>query len=281
MANPTKLKPRPFIKMHGTGNDVIIFDCAKQSTFQNLTHIARKLCNRHTGIGADQLVLLVKSRKADFGMKVFNADGSEAEMCGNGIRCLARYIKEAGLSAKKELMIETLGGLKKVRHMGKLVEVNMGEPVMKGKDIPVNLSGRVVNRPLKTEVKDFRITCLSMGNPHCVTFHEDLQGLTVERFGPLLENHHIFPRRANISFVNVVGKNEIHMRVWERGAGETLACGTAACASAVAAVLNGFTERNVTVVLPGGRLDIEWSPKDNHVYMRGPAETVFRGEVVV
>lgn len=281
MAGQSKPKPRQFVKMQGAGNDAIIFDCLKQPVFQNPTHMSKKLCNRHTGIGADQLVILIKSRKADFGMRVFNADGSEAEMCGNGIRCLARYIKEVGLSSRKELNIETLGGLRKVKHMGKLIEVDMGEPIMKGKDIPVNLSGRVVNRPLKTDIKDFRITCLSMGNPHCVTFHEDLQNLDVERFGPMLENHHIFPRRANISFVNVVGKNEIHMRVWERGTGETLACGTAASAATVASVLNGFTERKVTVTLPGGKLEIEWSQKDNHVYLRGPAETVFKGEIIV
>lgn len=233
------------------------------------------------GIGADQLVLLTKSGKFDFGMRVFNADGSEAEMCGNGIRCLARYIKDAGISSKKELTIGTLAGPKIVRHMGKFVDVDMGEPIMKGKDIPVNLSGRIVNRPLKTEVKEFRITCLSMGNPHCVTFHDDLQNVDVARFGPMLENHSIFPKRANIEFVNVISKSEIHMRVWERGAGETLACGTGACAAAVASVLNGFTDRKVTVVLSGGKLEIEWNAKDNHVHMRGPAEMVFKGDIVI
>lgn len=273
-----KTKGRQFVKMHGIGNDIILFDCLSH-TLQNPPHLARKLCNRHTGIGADQLVLLVKSRKCDFGMKIYNPDGSEAEMCGNGIRCLARYIKENGISVKKELTIETLAGPKRIKHMGKLIEVDMGEPVMKGKEIPCNLSGRVVNRPLKTETKEFRITCLSMGNPHCVTFHEDIQGIDIPKYGPILENHSIFPRRANIGFVNVTSKNDIHMRVWERGTGETLGCGTAACAATVASVLNGFTDRKVTVALPGGKLEIEWSTKGNHVYMRGPAEIVYKGEI--
>ncbi len=277
-ATKGKGKLRPFIKMHGIGNDIILFDCLKHS-IANPTHMARKLCNRHTGIGADQLVLLSKSRKCDFGVRFFNPDGSEAEMCGNGIRCVARYIKDAKLSAKKEICLETSAGPRTVKHKGKLIEVDMGEPIMKGKEIPVNLSGRVVNRPLKTENKEFRITCLSMGNPHCITFHENLDELAVDKYGPLLETYSTFPKKANISFVNVMSKKEIHMRVWERGTGETLGCGTAACASAVASVLNGFTDRKVTIVLPGGKLEVEWSTKDNHVYMRGPAEPVFKGEI--
>ena len=280
MAGHAKPKGRPFIKMQGAGNDFILLD-ALHHAIQNPPHLARKLCNRHMGIGADGMLLLLKSSKQDFSLRIFNADGSEAEMCGNGIRCLARYIKDAGISSKKELMIDTPAGPRKVKHVGKLIEVDMGEPIMKGKDIPVHLSGRIINRPLKTESKEFRITCLSMGNPHCVTYHEDLPSVPVERFGPLLENHSIFPRRANVSFVNVISKNEIHMRVWERGAGETLACGTAACAAAVASVLNGYTDRKMTVVLPGGKLEVEWSPKDNRVLMRGPAETVFKGEIVI
>lgn len=277
----SKIKTRTFVKMHGIGNDIILFDCLHHQAFQNPNHLARKLCNRYTGIGGDQLVLLLKSTKHDFSIKIFNADGSEAEMCGNGIRCVARYIKDSKISSKKEIVINTLAGPRKARHMGKFIEVDMGEPTMKGKDIPVNLSGRIINRPLKTETKDFRITCLSMGNPHCITYHEDLPSVPVERFGPLLENHSIFPKRANISFVNVISRGEIHMRVWERGAGETMACGSAACASAVASVLNGFTDRKMTVVLRGGKLEVEWSTKDNHVYMRGPAETVFKGEIEI
>lgn len=281
MAVKSKTKAREFIKMHGTGNDVILFDCLHHSAFQNPGHLAKKLCNRHLGIGADQMLLLLKSGKFDFNMRTFNADGSEAEMCGNGLRCLGKYIKDAGISSKRELTIGTPGGPRRIKHGGKFIEVDMGEPIVKGKDIPVNLSGRIINRPLKTETKEFRITCLSMGNPHCVTFYEDLQNVAVDKFGPLLEHHPIFPKRANISFVNIISKNEIHMRVWERGAGETMACGTASCASAVASVLNGFTDRKVTVVLSGGKLEVEWNAKDNHVYMRGPAETVFKGEVTI
>lgn len=280
MATVKKPKARQFIKMQGIGNDMIVFDCLHQ-TIPNPPHVARKLCNRHMGIGADQLILLLKSSKCDYAMRVFNSDGSEAEMCGNGLRCLARYVRDSRLTTKRELVVDTPAGRKNVKFVGKLIEVDMGEPIMRGKEIPVNLSGRVVNRPLKTESKEFRITCLSMGNPHCITFHDDLQNLAVERFGPLLENHSVFPKRANISFVNVTSRNDLHMRVWERGAGETLGCGTAACAATVASVLNGFTDRKVVAALRGGKLEIEWSTKDNHVYMRGPAEMVFKGEVVI
>ncbi len=276
----SKGKLRQFTKMQGIGNDVILFDCMK-SAISNPPHAARKLCNRHTGVGADQLVMLLKSRKCDFQARFFNPDGSEAEMCGNGIRCVARYIKESKLSSKKALVIETKAGSRNLKFAGKLVEVDMGEPIMKGKEIPVNLSGRVINRPLKTETKEFRITCISMGNPHCITFHENLEELSVDKYGPLLESYSIFPKRANISFVNVTSKEEMHMRVWERGTGETMGCGTAACASTVGSVLNGFTGRKVTTLLPGGKLEIEWSAKDNHVYMKGPAEMVYKGEIVI
>lgn len=281
MAAKGKSKARTFHKMQGVGNDMIVLDCLKDH-IQSPIAISRRLCNRHFGIGADQLLLLQKSRKADFLMRIFNADGSEAEMCGNGARCIAQYIREMKLSTKKELEIETLAGIRKVKFItSKTIEVDMGEPIMKGKEIPVNLSGRIINRPLKTEVKDFRITCLSMGNPHCITFQEDIEHFDVRKFGPLLETHSIFPKKANVSFVNVISKNEIHVRVWERGVGETFGCGTAACASSVAAVLNGYTDRKVTASLKGGKLEIEWSQDDNHVYMRGPAEFVFKGEIVI
>lgn len=276
----SKHKERQFVKMHGLGNDVVLFDCMK-TAFANPAHIARKVLNRHTGVGGDQMVLLTKSRKADFGMRIFNADGSEAEMCGNGIRCLARYIRESKLSVKKELKIETPAGIRGAKFMGNSVEADMGEPQMKGKDIPVNLSGRIINRPLKIEAKDFRITCVSIGNPHCVVFHEDVAHFPVDRFGPLLENYHIFPKRTNVSFVNVVSKNELQMRIWERGVGETKSCGTAACAATVAGVLNGFAERKVTIMQPGGKLEVEWNRKDNHIYLKGPAELVFKGSIVV
>jgi len=276
----TKHKGRSFVKMHGLGNDVVVFDCLK-GMFPNPIHLARKLLNRHTGIGGDQLILLTKSRKADFGMRIFNTDGSEAEMCGNGIRCLARYIKDGKFSTKKELKIETLAGIRETKFIGNMVEVDMGEPQMKGKDIPVNLSGRIINRPLKIESKDFRITCLGIGNPHCVIFHEDVTNFQVERFGPIIENYHLFPKRINVSFVNVLAKNELQMRIWERGVGETRSCGSGACAAAVAAVLNGFADRKVQVTQPGGSLTVEWDRDNNHVYLKGPAETVFKGEIII
>lgn len=275
-----KGKARQFVKMQAVGNDAIILDCLK-SAIANPTHLARKLCNRHTGIGADQLILIAKSRKGDFNVRFFNPDGSEAEMCGNGIRCVARYVKEWGLSQKKHLEFETNAGIKPITIRGKMIDVDMGEPRMKGKEIPVNLSGRVINRPLKLEAKDFRITCLNVGNPHCIIFQENLAEFDLGRFGPMIEHHHVFPKRANVSFVNVVSRNEVHMRVWERGVGETQGCGTGACAATVASVLNGFTGRKVLVHLPGGKLEVEWNRKDNHILMSGPAEVVFTGEIAI
>ncbi|MBI4126884.1 MAG: diaminopimelate epimerase [Deltaproteobacteria bacterium] len=271
-------KKFPFVKMQAIGNDYVVLEALK-GPIANPNHLAKRLCNRRTGVGADQMLILTKSRKADFGMKTFNADGSEAEMCGNGIRCLARYVREHGITVKKEMVFETLSGLKPIKILGKQIQVDMGEPLMKGKEIPVNLSGRIVNRPLKIDAKDFRITCLSVGNPHCVIFHEAIREFPVERYGSLLENYHLFPKRVNVSFVNILARNEVEARVWERGAGETLGCGSAACAIGVASVLNGFTDRSVVVVMPGGKVSVEWNAKDNHIYLTGPAEEVFRGEL--
>lgn len=273
-------KMRPFVKMQSLGNDFVIFDCLK-SSFPNPNYVAKKCLNRHTGIGGDQLLLITKSRKADFGMKVYNPDGSEAEMCGNGIRCVARFIRDSNLSSKRSLEIETAGGIKVSMFIGNMVEVDMGEPEMKGKDIPVNLSGRIINRPLRVESRDFRITCLSLGNPHCVIFTENVADFPVEKFGPILETHNLFPRRINVGFVNVLSKTDLHMRVWERGVGETMSCGTSASAAAVAAVLNGFAERKVTVEQPGGKLSVEWNRKDNHIYLKGSADLVFKGEIAI
>ena len=272
-----KQKTLHFIKMQGAGNDCIIIDMMKSKPL-NHQRLARKICNRRFGVGADQLLLLSKSRKADFKMQIFNADGSEAEMCGNGIRCLARYIREAGYTSKKEMTIETLAGIREVKVSSKAVEVNLGEPKLKGKEIPVHLSGRIINRPLKIDSKDFRITCLSLGNPHCVIYQENLDTFPVEKYGPLLEHYHLFPHRTNISFVNVLSTGELKARVWERGVGETLACGTAAAASLVASVLNGFTERKVKIELPGGKLEVEWNRENNTVWLSGPAEKVCEGE---
>ncbi|MFH1654001.1 MAG: diaminopimelate epimerase [Pseudomonadota bacterium] len=273
-------KKTTFEKMVSIGNDSIIIDARKHLP-ANPSHVAKKLCNRKNGIGADQLIFLTNSKKADFGMKVYNADGSEATMCGNGIRGLARYINDHKLSTKKLLNIETASGIKPLKIKGKNIEVDLGEPLMRGEDVPVNFSGRVVNRPLKIENKDFRITCLSVGNPHCIIFQDDLKSFDVCKFGPMIEASSIFPKKANISFVNVFGKNEIQIRVWERGVGESLGCGTAASAATIAGVLNGFTDRKVTVHFPGGKLEVTWDQKTNHVHLKGPAETVFSGEITL
>lgn len=275
-----KSKKIPFVKAQALSNDCIIID-AIRNRFADSPRLIRKLCHRRSGIGADQLLVLSKSRKpnADFKMRIFNQDGSEAEMCGNGIRCLGLYIKEAKYTAKKEMTIETLAGIRTVKVTSKNIFVNLGEPKLKGKEIPVHLSGRIINRPLKVEARDFRITCLSLGNPHCVIFHENLESFDIARFGPLLENHHIFPNRANISFVNVIANNEMRARVWERGAGETPACGTGAGAILVASVLNGYTDRKAKVELAGGKLEVEWDKKTNSVWLAGPAEKVYEGTI--
>ncbi|MBI1909391.1 MAG: diaminopimelate epimerase [Deltaproteobacteria bacterium] len=271
----------PFTKMHGLGNDFIFIN-GLTSRLPNPKVTARELCDRRYGIGADQILILTKSRRADFRMQIFNADGGEVGMCGNGLRALARFVAEKKLSSKKELVIETGNGLQKVKVVGKnRILVDMGEPILKGKLIPVNLSGRAINRPVRVEGKEFRITCVSMGNPHAVIFMEDISSFRVEKYGPLLERHTLFPQRANIEFVKVLNREAMEMRVWERGAGETLACGSGACASAVAGVLNGFIDRKVTVHLKGGKLEIEWDRTTNHVKMIGPAETVFEGEVEI
>lgn len=278
----SRAKKVPFTKMQGIGNDVLIIDCTKSTAHAtNPSHLAKKLCNRHTGIGADQLMVLSKSRKYDYAVKTFNADGSEAEVCGNGLRCLAKYVREMKYTTKKEIVFETVVGPRETKVSSKAIEVDMGEPIMKGKDIPVNLSGRVVNRPLKMEAKDFRVTCLSVGNPHCIIFQDNLADFNLERFGPMIENHNVFPKKANVSFVNILSKNDAEVRVWERGAGETLGCGSAASAVCVAGVLNGFTDRKIKIQMPGGKLEVEWSTKNNHIYLKGPAEIICKGEALV
>jgi diaminopimelate epimerase len=281
MGADAKLKGRPFTKMYGTGNDFVVLPCFgfKPPSSQKL---GRDLCDRRRGVGADQLLMIHKSKKADFKLQTINPDGSEAEMCGNGIRCAAKFLMEEKFTTRREIKFETPAGIKAVKCLGKhSFQVDMGEPIMKGKDIPVNLSGRIINRPLKTELKEFRITCLSMGNPHCVIFTDDLENYPVEKVGPYLETYHCFPRRANIEFVSVVSASEIKMRVWERGAGETDGCGTGACAAAVASVLNGFTGREVTVVQQGGKVAVEWDKDTGKVILTGIAEVVFKGEVAI
>lgn len=270
-----------FTKMHGLGNDFIVVD-GRKTRLPNPKRVAKDLCRRRLGIGADQLLILKSSKKADFRMEIYNADGGQVEMCGNGIRCMAKFIRDLKVKDKQTLTIETLTGIQTIQVLprGRFL-VDMGKPILKGREIPVHLSGRVINRPIRTEGREFRVTCVSMGNPHAVVFSEDIATLPVEKQGPMIEKHHLFPKKTNVEFVKVVSDREIQMRVWERGAGETLACGSGACAAVVAAVLNGFTEREVKAHLPGGALDIAWDRDSGHVRMIGPAETVFSGEIEI
>lgn len=276
-----------FTKMHGLGNDFILIDCIKQPEAENLpfADLSKRLCNRRFSIGADQLLLLCQSNKADFKMKIFNADGGEVEMCGNGIRCLARYIWDNCLSDKNILEIETIAGIIRPERSGDMVKVDMGKPIFEAEKIPVNTNqvaekmAPIVDYPLRILDRDFKITCLSMGNPHAVIFLiEDLSDFPVSVYGQEIENHPIFPKRTNVEFVNIKNKSEISMRVWERGAGETMACGTGASAAGVAAMLKGLTAKKTVVHLPGGDLFIEWA-EDDHIYMTGPAEEVFEGTI--
>ena len=285
-----------FTKMHGLGNDFILIDCRGQacpSGTKNLQDISRQLCDRRFGIGADQILLLDNSSKADFQMRILNADGSEVEMCGNGIRCLAQYIWDRRLSEKDVLEIETLAGIMKPERSGDMVKVDMGEPIFEPEKIPVRLTresnpplpplskggtGGIIDYPLQIADREFKITCVSMGNPHAVIVVDDVSGFPVTYYGPMIETHSIFPRKTNVEFIQVLNRAEIKMRVWERGSGETMACGTGAAAAAVASSLKGLTEKTVTVHLLGGDLLIEQAV-NKHVYMTGPAVEVFEGSV--
>lgn len=270
--------------MHGIGNDFIVID-NRSSGLVKLPKLSKRLCDRRFGVGADQLLLLEKSKKADFKMRIFNADGSEVEMCGNGIRCLAKYIWDRKLSrAGKDgasLLIETPAGTIVPKKSGDHVEVDMGEPVLEGKDIPVAIQGTVINHPLKLLKNTFKITCVSMGNPHAVIVVNDVGSVPLSVWGPAIETHTLFPEKTNVEFIRIINSRNIKMRVWERGAGETLACGTGASAAGVASVLLGLTNRKVNVHLPGGKLLIKWNSKDNHVYMTGPAESVYEGVIEI
>lgn len=268
-----------FTKMHGLGNDFILIDCRKQK-LSALQSLSKRLCDRRFGIGADQLLLLYPSKIADFRMRIFNADGSEVEMCGNGIRCFAKYIWENSLSRKKVLAVETLAGIIRPEKKGRNVKVDMGEPILEGEHIPVDIEGSVLDYPVFVQDKTLNITCVSMGNPHAVIFVDKAVDFPVSYYGSALEKHKLFPKRTNVEFIEVMNPTEIKMRVWERGAGETMACGTGACAAAVASNLKGFTGRTLTVHLAGGDLLIEWA-KNNHVYMTGPAVKVFQGNIEI
>jgi diaminopimelate epimerase len=265
--------------MHGLGNDFIVVDCRKKN-IKKTGAVMKALSNRRFGIGFDQAIILKASKKADFSMDIYNGDGTRVEMCGNGIRCLAAYIWNRGLSKKKRLDIETLAGIIRPEKYGKLVRVDMGKPVLEGRLIPALADGMVKDYGLKAGDKTFKITCVSMGNPHCVIFVDDVDAFEVEKYGPLIETDKFFPKRTNVEFIQVLSSKRLKMRVWERGSGETLACGTGACASAVAGRLHGFTGQSVSVMLRGGALKIDLA-KDDHVYMTGPAEEVYDGEVEI
>ncbi|MFQ5850790.1 MAG: diaminopimelate epimerase [Candidatus Binatia bacterium] len=269
----------PFTKMHGCGNDFILMDCIREER-ADLEELAKKLCHRRFGIGADQLLTVHASTVADFKMKIRNADGGEVEMCGNGVRCFAKYVYDRGFTRKRELGVETLAGIVRLRLKGDQVEVDMGEPILEGRKIPVRAEGEIMNYPLEVDGTRYRVCCVSMGNPHCVVYFDDLDHLDLEGVGPRFEVHPFFPNRINTEFVQVLGPREVRMRVWERGAGETWACGTGACAVTVVGALTGRTQRKLTVHLLGGDLMIEWR-SDNRVYMRGGAEEVFQGVVKV
>ena len=283
-----------FTKMQGCGNDyVYVNGFAEHVDDQDKPALARKLSDRHFGIGGDGLIFINPSCEADFEMEMYNADGSRSEMCGNGIRCVAKYVYDKGLTDARHISIASGG---RVRHLDLQVEedpavpggrgsvtsvrVNMGSPILEPALIPVEASGhRVVDEPIEVDGRTFRMTCVSMGNPHAVVFAEDVAGMNLEQTGPSFENHARFPKRTNTEFVEILDRRTCFMRVWERGTGETLACGTGCCAVAVACVLNGLTESCLTVKLLGGELQIQWDRERNLIYMTGPAATVFEGQI--
>ena len=274
-----------FTKMHGIGNDYVYVNCFKE-TVENPVEVAKFVSDRHFGIGSDGLILIKPSKVADCYMEMYNADGSNSAMCGNGIRCVAKYVYDYGLTDKTEIDVETAAGIKHIVltiENGKAVKacVNMGEPILKPELVPVIGEGEMlVNEPILVDGEEYHMTCVSMGNPHAVVFlDKDVKDLEIEKIGPKFENHERFPQRVNTEFMYVMDRNTMNLRVWERGSGETWACGTGTCASVVASVLNGLTERKVLVHLLGGDLEIYWNEEDNHVYMTGPATTVFDGEI--
>ncbi len=275
-----------FTKMHGAGNDYVYVNAFEEKLPEHdLPRIAVMVSNRHTGIGGDGLILICPSVKADFRMRMFNADGSEAEMCGNGIRCVGKYVYDHGLTGSTDIAVETLGGMKRLQLNpgpdGKIatVRVDMGEPRFRPEQIPVDVAGvSAFGITAETAEGSWELNCVSMGNPHAVTFVDDTASLDMPRIGPPLESHNLFPKRCNIEFAHVVDRKNIRMRVWERGSGETLACGTGACATAVAAIRLGLVDSPVNLHLLGGMLTIEW-PGAGSVFMTGPATEVFTGEM--
>lgn len=283
-----------FTKMQGLGNDYVYVDCTKEE-LATPSDIAKAVSDRHFGIGSDGLILIKPSKVADFYMEMYNADGSRSAMCGNGIRCVGKYVYDFGLTDKLDVSIETAAGIKylNLRLLGgqvSEVRVNMGAPIFEPALVPTMLEATreiasgdktvpaVLDAPLTVDGKEYRVSCVSMGNPHVITYVDDEKAVDIEKIGPSFEHHEVFPERTNTEFIRVADRQNIYMRVWERGTGETLACGTGACASAVATMLNGMCDRKVTVHLLGGDLVIEWDEKENVVYMTGPAVTVFTGD---
>ena len=276
-----------FTKMHGIGNDYIYVNCFEEK-FDNLEKVSIYVSDRRKGIGSDGLVLIMPSDKADFRMRIFNADGSEAMMCGNATRCIGKYVYDKGLTDKTEITLETNSGIKYLTlfpENGKVefVEVDMGKAILTPKDIPVNSDKeRFISEPVEVDGKEYKITCVSMGNPHAIVYMDDIKDLELEKIGPSFENHKLFPDRINTEFIEVIDSHTLNMRVWERGSGETFACGTGACASVVASVLNGYCnhDEEVTVHLRGGDLKITWN-SDGTVIMKGPAALICDGDVDV
>jgi diaminopimelate epimerase len=268
-----------FTKMHGAGNDYVYIDCFKEKV-DNPEELAIKVSDRHKGIGSDGLVLIMPSDTCDFRMRMFNADGSEAQMCGNASRCIGKYVYDAGYTQKQIITLETKGGVKTLElfpENGK-VKVNMGEPVLAVEKIPVKWNDKkLINQLIDFKPEKYAITAVSMGNPHAVIFTEDIDHLNIEPIGRKIENHPMFPERTNVEFVEILSPVHAKMRVWERGSGETQACGTGACAVQVASVLNGKLEKKATISLPGGDLELEWDEANNLVYMTGGAVKVFEG----
>lgn len=276
-----------FTKMHGAGNDYVYVDCFKE-TVDNPAETAIKVSNRNFGIGSDGLILIMPTDKADVRMRMFNSDGSESEMCGNGIRCVAKYAHDHGIVTKTEITAETGAGILTLQlfpnaeNKVERVRVNMGPPRLSREEIPMNGTpvAQVVAEELTVLDKTFKITCVSMGNPHCIIYVDDVDNFPVATYGPLIENHQLFPRRTNVEFIQIISRTEVKQRTWERGAGETLACGTGASAVCVAGVLNNVTDRKILNHLAGGDLELEWV-ENGPVFMTGPATEVFNGEITL
>ena len=270
-----------FTKMHGCGNDYVYVNGFEEHIpDEKKSELAIRLSNRNFGIGSDGLIFINPGKIAEFEMEMYNADGSRSEMCGNGIRCVGKYIYDHGLSDKTQISVESAGAVK----YGKIekVRVNMGSPILESKLVPViSDNEKVIDESINVCSNEYKMTCVSMGNPHAVVFMEDVENLDIDAIGPYFENHERFPKRTNTEFVKIIDRNHVFMRVWERGTGETLACGTGCCATAVACVLNNLTDERVNVKVLGGNIEIEWDRKENVVYMTGPATVSFEGDIKI